>query len=120
MLNTPIPDSLAESLFPVLLDDSTRLYVWRGAPGLPDGMLLESWCGLESLCGASVWVVNLIATQARLSTRAMLHRQASFGTRLADGSTAWRSGFVQQAVDLGSDGGVGRYQLTLVPGIWYA
>lgn len=120
MLNTHIPDGLAESLFPVLLDDSVRLYVWRGAPGLPDGMMLESWCGLESLCGASVWVVNLIATQANLPTRTMLHRQGSFGTRLADGSTAWRSGYVQKAVDLGSDGGVGRYQLVLVPGIWYA
>ena len=50
----------------------------------------------------------------------MLHRQGTFGTRLADGTTAWRSGYVQKAIDLGSDGGVGRYQLVLVPGIWYA
>ncbi|MBT9568703.1 MAG: phage late control D family protein, partial [Thiobacillus sp.] len=120
MLNTHLPDSLTDSLFPVLLDDSLRLYVWRGAPGLPEGMMLESWCGIESICGASAWVVNLIATEANLPTRAMLHRQGSFGTRLADGSTTWRSGYVQKAVDLGSDGGVGRYQLTLVPGLWYA
>ncbi|HEY9098698.1 MAG TPA: contractile injection system protein, VgrG/Pvc8 family [Thiobacillus sp.] len=120
MLNTLIPDSITERLFPVLLDDSIRLYVWRGAPGIPEGMLLESWCGMESVCGASAWVVNLISTEANLSTRALLNRRGRFGTRLADGVTAWRSGFIQKAVDLGSDGGVGRYQLVLVPGIWYA
>lgn len=120
MLKPPAAGSFVEGLFPVVLDDGPRLYVWRAAPGLPDGMLLESWCGQESVCGASAWIVNLIATEAGLSTRTMLHRQAGFGTRLADGSTAWRSGYVQQATDLGADGGVGRYRLMLVPGVWYA
>ena len=120
-LPTPLAaDGLIEHLLPTLFDDDSRLYIWRSGPGLPPSLLLESWCGLESICGASVWAVNLLSTEANLCTRTMLHRQGTFGTRLADGSTTWRSGFVQKAIDLGSDGGVGRYQLVLVPGIWYA
>ena len=44
----------------------------------------------------------------------------ALGIRQADGTTQWRSGYLQSIQQLDADGGLARYRLKLVPGVWLA
>ena len=58
--------------------------------------------------------------QAGLPIRDWRFKQAALGIRQADGSTQWRSGYIQKVQQLDADGGLARYRLSLVPGLWLA
>lgn len=48
----------------------------------------------------------------------LLGRVVTLSTTLSDGSKFKRSGGVRSVIKLGSDGGFGRYRVTVVPWIW--
>ncbi|MBN6151539.1 type VI secretion system tip protein VgrG [Xanthomonas sp. AmX2] len=100
------------------LSASERLYRLE----LPDGdaqALVERWSGEERLGGGFVWWVDVLSTQAGLPLEAWLGRRATLYTKLAGGGESPRSGLVHEAYELGSDGGLARYRVGLVPWTWW-
>ncbi|WP_159093177.1 type VI secretion system Vgr family protein, partial [Xanthomonas fragariae] len=60
-----------------------------------------------------------LSTQANLPLEAWLGRRATLYTRLADGGESPRTGLIHEAYELGSDGGLARYRVGLVPWTWW-
>lgn len=99
------------------VDDANRLYRLELADaGAP--LIVERWAGRERLAGDFQWTVDVLSTRADLPLDDWLGQPATLLTRLADGSTARRSGLVREAACLGADGGLARYRLILVPWTW--
>ncbi|WP_241752648.1 type VI secretion system Vgr family protein [Xanthomonas translucens] len=100
-----------------LLSDSGRLYRLQLPGG--DVQVVERWSGSERLSEGFVWWVDVLSTQAGLSLEAWLGRRATLYTRLADGGESPRTGLIHEAYELGSDGGLARYRVGLVPWTWW-
>src|SRR5690606_17943856 len=83
-----------------------------------NGLLVERWHGRETLSQGVAWWIDLLATDATLDLEAWLGQPAKLITRLAGGSDCMRSGLVREASCIGSDGGLARYRLCLVPWTW--
>ncbi|MDN5781498.1 MAG: type VI secretion system Vgr family protein, partial [Luteimonas sp.] len=109
-----VPDALASL---VGIDDATRLYRFE-IPDAPGNLLVERWQGHEQLSQGFEWWVDLLSTDATLALDGWLGQPARLLTRLADGSQAVRSGLVREAACIGTDGGLARYRLCLVPWTW--
>jgi type VI secretion system secreted protein VgrG len=97
----------------------TRLYDIETPLGT-DKLLVESWVGREELSTLYEWQIFCLSTDAHIELKTLLAKQVLLRTRLADGTQATRSGWVAQVAQLGADGGLARYQLTLVPWLWLA
>lgn len=115
--------ALADLFAAAQFTDATRLYAFV-SDGLPE-LLVESFCGIETVCGADAgarWVVDVLSMEVypEAHVRAWRWKQAALGIRQADGTTQWRSGYVLSILRLGADGGLARYRLKLVPGVWLA
>ncbi|RBC17499.1 contractile injection system protein, VgrG/Pvc8 family, partial [Xanthomonas oryzae] len=100
-----------------LLSDSGRLYRLQLPGG--DVQVVERWSGSERLSGGFEWWVDVLSTQAGLPLEAWLGRRATLYTRLADGDESPRTGLIHDAYVLGSDGGLARYRVGLVPWTWW-
>ncbi|OLH79336.1 type IV secretion protein Rhs, partial [Xanthomonas oryzae pv. oryzae] len=100
-----------------LLSDSGRLYRLQLPGG--DVQVVERWSGSERLSGGFEWWVDVLSTQAGLPLEAWLGRRATLYTRLADGDESPRTGLIHDAYALGSDGGLARYRVGLVPWTWW-
>ncbi|AKK63311.1 hypothetical protein FE36_05355 [Xanthomonas oryzae pv. oryzicola] len=100
-----------------LLSDSGRLYRLQLPGG--DVQVVERWSGSEQLSGGFEWWVDVLSTQAGLPLEAWLGRRATLYTRLADGDESPRTGLIHDAYALGSDGGLARYRVGLVPWTWW-
>ncbi|QSQ39822.1 type VI secretion system tip protein VgrG [Xanthomonas translucens pv. translucens] len=100
-----------------MLSDSGRLYRLQLPGG--DVQVVERWSGSERLSEGFVWWVDVLSTQAGLSLEAWLGRRATLYTRLADGGESPRTGLIHEAYELGSDGGLARYRVGLVPWTWW-
>ncbi|WP_019304234.1 type VI secretion system Vgr family protein, partial [Xanthomonas oryzae] len=100
-----------------LLSDSGRLYRLQLPGG--DVQVVERWSGSERLSEGFVWWVDVLSTQAGLPLEAWLGRRATLYTRLADGDESPRTGLIHDAYALGSDGGLARYRVGLVPWTWW-
>ena len=94
-----------------------RLYTLDLAES-PAELVVERWHGWESLSRGFEWAVDVLSTSAHLPLGAMIGRRATLWTRLADGGRQPRTGLVREAACLGSDGGLARYRLWLVPWTW--
>ena len=101
----------------VRIDDATRLYRIE-LPQASSSLLVERWCGHESLSQGFEWWIDVLSTDATLDLDAWLGKPAKLLTRLADGTQCTRSGLVREAACLGADGGLARYRLGLVPWTW--
>ncbi|MGQ4660512.1 type VI secretion system tip protein VgrG [Lysobacter sp. F6437] len=98
--------------------DAHRLYAFE-LDGLAAGTLtVERWQGRESLSAGFEWQVDLLSTDANLPLDDLIGKRATLLTRAADGSRLPRSGLVREAACIGSDGGLARYRLKLVPWTW--
>ncbi|WP_292933024.1 type VI secretion system Vgr family protein [Noviherbaspirillum sp.] len=95
----------------------TRLYDIDTPLG-KDTLLVERFTGKEELSALYEFQVDCLATDTHLELKSLLGKQAVLHTRLADGSQCARSGYVSAVAQLGADGGLARYRLTLVP--WLA
>ena len=97
--------------------DASRLYAIDG-DGSISQLQVERWSGSEALSSCYVWTIDALSTDANLSLDDMLGQRAALRATLADGSNAVRSGLVCEAQAQGSDGGLARYRLVLVPWLW--
>ncbi len=100
-----------------MLSDSGRLYRLQLPGG--DVQVVERWSGSERLSGGFEWWVDVLSTQAGLPLEAWLGRRATLYSRLADGDESPRTGLIHDAYALGSDGGLARYRVGLVPWTWW-
>ncbi|MGQ5524606.1 type VI secretion system Vgr family protein [Chitinimonas sp. PSY-7] len=116
-----LPKALVELFDPTALFDSyTRLFAIKVA-GLPeDKLLVEALCGIEALSTISAMEVSCLSTDAYLDLGDLLGRQVALQISLSDGSRCTRTGYIAVASDDTGDGGLARYKLVVVPGLWYA
>ena len=96
------------------LGQATRLLQIETA--LPSATLLVERCRITEAVHAAepLWAqVDCVSTHALLELKALNGEQVTLRIMLADGN--WRSwhGYVVQAAQLGADGGLARYRLTL-------
>ncbi|NZA28504.1 type VI secretion system tip protein VgrG [Luteimonas sp. SJ-92] len=101
----------------IRIDDATRLYRLE-LPDAPADLLVERWRGREELSQGFEWWVDALSPDAGLPLDGWLGRPARLLTRLADGGQAVRTGLVREAACIGTDGGMARYRLCLVPWTW--
>lgn len=97
----------------------TRLYDLDTPLG-SNKLLVESWVGREQLSCLYEWHISCLATDIHIPLKSLLAQQVTLKTRLADGSISVRTGWVSAAAQLGTDGALARYRLTVVPWLWLA
>lgn len=119
--STAIADALHALFDPTaLFDGHTRLYD-LDIEDLPAGvLLLESFRGTDGLSALPVLELYCLATDSALDLADLINRQARLALSLSDGSRVYRSAYIAGAEVLAADGGLARYRLRLVPGLWFA
>jgi type VI secretion system secreted protein VgrG len=85
-----------------------------------DALLVESWVGHEQLSALSELHIDCLGTDAHIELKRLLGQQIVLRTRLADGRWQARSGYAVEVAQLGADGGLARYRLTLAPWLAFA
>ncbi|MFT4249235.1 MAG: type VI secretion system Vgr family protein, partial [Pseudomonas sp.] len=99
------------------LMDGSRLH--RLSLGGFDEQVVERWQGREALSQGFDYWVDVLSTDAALPVEAWLAQPAHLHTRSAEGGEVVRSGLVNEAELLGSDGGLARYRVRLVGWSWW-
>lgn len=97
----------------------TRLYILETPLG-QDRLLVESYVGREALSSLYEFHVTAVATSAHIELKSLIAQQVVLKITLADGTRRTRSGYVATAAQLGADGSLARYRLTIVPWLWMA
>ena len=88
-------------------------------PGrLGDTLVVDRWWGRDALSDGFEWWVDVFSVDASLPLDDLVAQRATLWTRAADGSRIPRTGLVREAVCVGSEGGLARYRLCLVPWSW--
>ena len=84
------------------------------------GLHVEAWAMREAASSLGELCIVAVSTDAHIELKSLIGQSASIQTRLADGSLVSRSGLVRSAQKLGSNGGLARYRLSVVPWLWLA
>ncbi|HEY8099390.1 MAG TPA: type VI secretion system Vgr family protein [Burkholderiaceae bacterium] len=103
----------------VSFSSDTRLYD-IDTPLSSDKLIVENFVAKEEVSGLYQFQINCLSTDTHIELKSLLGQQIAFKTKLADGTYNTRTGWVSQAAQLGSDGGLARYRLTMVPWLWLA
>jgi type VI secretion system secreted protein VgrG len=113
----PLGEFASRLDFAALLGDGERLLKVRTA--LPALALLPEHVVLrESVSQPFELVLDCVSTSAQFELKQVLGEQMTVSLKHADGSYVPWHGYVTQAAQLGSDGGLARYRLTMGP--WLA
>ena len=88
--------------------------------GIGAGLHVEAWAMREAVSALSELCVIALEIDAHLELKQLIGHSATVQTQLADGTSITRSGLVRAAHKLGSDGGLARYRLSIVPWLWLA
>ena len=91
-------------------DDSANL----GAGGL----LVEAFAADDAVQGVGGRDVIVLSTDAHIAIKSLLGQSANLVVTLADGTRTSFAGDVSEVAMLGSEGGLARYRLRLVPWMW--
>ena len=98
----------------------SRLYaisIGEAGAGL-DSLLVEAFCAGEAVQEIGWRDVIVLSTSSHLDTAALLGQPAALDISLADGTRSRFSGELGEVVMLGSDGGLARYRLRILPWLW--
>jgi type VI secretion system secreted protein VgrG len=111
-----VTDALAE------FASSSRLYAVsigddENGSGL-DSLLVEAFAASEAVQEIGWRDVIVLSTSAHLEPASLLGQAAALDISLAEGTRSRFSGELVEAVMLGSDGGLARYRLRIVPWLW--
>ena len=79
------------------------------------GLVVERFEGQEALCGDMRLQIDCLCTDAYLETDSWLEQPLTLQLQLPDGSQRQWHGLCTDVAQLGSDGGLARYQLALEP-----
>ncbi|MGF2509175.1 contractile injection system protein, VgrG/Pvc8 family, partial [Ralstonia pseudosolanacearum] len=96
-----------------------RLYALEGEGPIAE-LAVEAWLGREALSELFEWRVVAASANARIALESFIGQRVTLVTTLADGTQARRTGLIRQAEQLGADGSLARYRLTVVPWFWLA
>ncbi len=100
--------------FAALLDDHERLL--KVSTALPALALLPEQVTLrEAVSQPFELVLDCVSTSAHFELKSLLGEQMTVSLKQADGRHVPWHGYVKQAAQLGSDGGLARYRLTMGP-----
>ncbi|WP_197342459.1 type VI secretion system Vgr family protein, partial [Ralstonia solanacearum] len=102
-----------------LFAPARRLYALEGEGPIRE-LAVEAWLGREALSELSEWRVVAVSANARIVLDAFIGQRVTLVTTLAGGTQARRTGLIRQAEQLGADGSLARYRLTVVPWFWLA
>ncbi|MEN5206957.1 type VI secretion system Vgr family protein [Stenotrophomonas terrae] len=83
--------------------------------GPHDGLVVERFEGQESICGGLRLQIDCLSTDAFLDVDPWLEQPLTLQLRTAGGSLRQWHGLCTEVAQLGSDGGLARYQLVLEP-----
>ncbi|PWF47772.1 type VI secretion system Vgr family protein [Massilia glaciei] len=101
---------------------TTRLYELTVGAGGADlgagGFLVEAFVADDEVQGVGGRDVIVLSTNARIKLQPLLGKPASVEVSLADGTRTSFAGTINEAAKLGSEGGLARYRLRLVPWMW--
>jgi type VI secretion system secreted protein VgrG len=81
-------------------------------------LMVENWVAREELSNLYEYRITCLSTDTHIELKSLLGQQITLKTRLPDRSQHSRTGWVSTVSQLGSDGGLARYQLTMVPWLW--
>ncbi|MFC4930155.1 type VI secretion system Vgr family protein [Massilia sp. GCM10023247] len=81
-------------------------------------LLVEAFSASEALHEIGARDVIVLSTSVRITLAALLGQPAALHLSLADGTRACFAGEIGEAAQLGSDGGLARYRLRILPWIW--
>ncbi|WP_313422615.1 type VI secretion system Vgr family protein [Stenotrophomonas rhizophila] len=79
------------------------------------GLVVERFEGQESVCGSTRFEIDCLSTDAFLDMDPWLEQPLTLQLRQADGGLRQWHGLCTEVAQLGSDGGLARYRLTLEP-----
>ncbi|TCS39483.1 type VI secretion system secreted protein VgrG [Paucimonas lemoignei] len=84
-------------------------------PLRPGALVVERFTGREGMSELFCFEVDCVSTSADFELKALTDQEVTLRLACADGSTRVFHGFVSSSLQLGSDGALTRYRLTLVP-----
>ena len=117
-------DTLIEQVTSALaqFSSATRLYsltVGDGCANLGSGgLLVEAFAAEDEVQGIAGRDVIVLSTDAHIPLAPFLGQSASLVVSLADGTRTSVAGDINEVAMLGSEGGLARYRLRLVPWMW--
>ncbi|UIN21230.1 type VI secretion system Vgr family protein [Herbaspirillum frisingense] len=98
---------------------ASRLYSLSLGEDAPAGeLLVEAFTSCEGLHAPGLRELIVLSMDAGLRLKSLIGQRATLTVTLSDGSRSAFSGLVNEAAKLGSEGGLARYRLRLVPWIW--
>ena len=100
---------------------ASRLYalnVGGGAELGSGGLLVEAFAADDLVQGIGGRDVIVVSTDAHISLAPLLGQSASLEVSLADGARTTFAGDINEVAMLGSEGGLARSRLRLVPWMW--
>ncbi|AON53070.1 type VI secretion system Vgr family protein [Herbaspirillum seropedicae] len=98
---------------------ASRLYSLSLGDAAPAGeLLVEAFAASEGLHAVGLREVIVLSLDAGLRLKSLIGQRATLVTTLSDGSRTQFSGLVNEAAKLGSEGGLARYRLRIVPWVW--
>lgn len=102
--------------------DTNRLYDLTvqdaGGDGLVRALLVEAFSADDEVQAIGGRDVIVLSTSIHIACEELLGRQAALEISLADGTRTRFAGEVNQVALLGSDGGLARYRVRIVPWMW--
>jgi type VI secretion system secreted protein VgrG len=84
----------------------------------PDSLLVEAFAANDAVQEIGWRDVIVLSTSGHLEPASLLGQPAALDISLADGTRSRFSGELVEAAMLGSDGGLARYRLRIVPWLW--
>lgn len=97
----------------------TRLYEIDTPLG-PDKLLVENFIAQEALSSLYEYRITCLSTDIHIELKRLIAQQIVLHITMADGAKASRSGWVSRIEQLGADGGLARFRLTMTPWLWMA
>ena len=122
ILNPPLdlaaPGALGgRQFFEKLVGQSNRLLTIQ-TPLAESALVVEKFHAREALSAHFAFEVDCLSTAAHFELKTLLGEEVSVRLRLADGTSRPFHGIVVAASNLGADGGLARYRLSLRPWLW--
>jgi type VI secretion system secreted protein VgrG len=100
----------------------TRLYALTIGEGdsapAADSLLVEAFAASDAVQAPGYRDVIILSTSAHVDPAALLGQPAALDISLADGTRSRFGGEISEVAMLGSDGGLTRYRVRIVPWIW--
>ena len=119
-MSANLPQQITSAL--AQFSSATRLYALMvgdgGAELGTDELLVEAFSADDQVQGIGGRDVIVLSTDAHIALAPLLGQPASLEVSLADGTRTSFAGSINEVAMLGSEGGLARYRLRLVPWMW--